>query len=69
MAHSNGKAEPSKQYSVDGIEDNDGADDVYSQANPPRPGFTKSDQKDMYRMGKLQELKVRPPCFSSLTVF
>lgn len=57
MAHSNGKAEPSKQYSVDGIEDNDGADDVYSQANPPRPGFTKSDQKDMYRMGKLQELK------------
>jgi amino acid transporter len=64
MAHSNGKAEPptpslevAKQYSVDGIEDNDGADDVYSQANPPRPGFTKSDQKDMYRMGKLQELK------------
>ena len=42
--------------SFDGVED---ADDVYSRANPSRPGFTRSDQKDMWRMGKLQELKVR----------
>lgn len=34
-------------------------DDVYSQANPPREGFTKADQKHMYRLGKVQELKVR----------
>ena len=33
-------------------------DDVYSQANPPREGFTKTDQKHMYRLGKVQELKV-----------
>lgn len=33
-------------------------DDVYSQANPPREGFTKADQKHMYRLGKVQELKV-----------
>lgn len=32
---------------------------VYSQENPLRDGFTKCDQKDMYRMGKKQELKVR----------
>lgn len=32
--------------------------DVYSQANPARPGFTKSDQQDMWRMGRIQELKV-----------
>jgi hypothetical protein len=44
--------------SFDGIEDGDPADDVYSRANPSRPGFTKNDQKDMYRMGKLQEFKV-----------
>lgn len=35
-------------------------DDVYSQANPPREGFTKADQKHMYRLGKVQELKVCP---------
>lgn len=45
--------------SFDGIEDGDPADDVYTRANPSRPGFTKNDQKDMYRMGKLQEFKVR----------
>jgi hypothetical protein len=45
--------------SPDGIEDGDAADDIYSRANAPRPGFTKNDQKDMYRMGKIQELKVR----------
>jgi len=49
-------------YSVDGISDevNEAAtgDDVYSQANPLRPGFTKRDQRDMWRMGKVQELKV-----------
>lgn len=33
-------------------------DDVYSQANPCREGFTKADQKHMYRLGKVQELKV-----------
>ena len=43
-------------YTLDGMEDGD-ADDVYSRANPARPGFTKSDQKDMWRMGKVQELK------------
>ncbi|PVI01608.1 amino acid transporter [Periconia macrospinosa] len=43
-------------YTLDGMEDGD-ADDVYSRANPARPGFTKSDQKDMWRMGKMQELK------------
>jgi hypothetical protein len=38
-------------------EDIDRVDDVYSRANPPREGFTKADQKHMYRMGKVQELK------------
>lgn len=33
-------------------------DDVYNEANTARPGFTKSDQKDMWRMGRIQELKV-----------
>ena len=46
-------------YTLDGMEDGDSADDVYSRANPARPGFTKSDQRDMWRMGKVQELKVR----------
>ena len=45
--------------SFDGIEGGDVTDDVYSRTNPARPGFTKSDQKDMWRMGKVQELKVR----------
>lgn len=44
------------KYSIDAVED---GDDIYSQANPPRPGFTKSDQKDMWRMGRIQEFKVR----------
>ena len=46
------------KYSLDGVDDTDAADDVYSRANPPRPGFTKNDQKDMYRMGKIQEFRV-----------
>lgn len=66
MAPSNGKTDPSNplvelskpRYSVeDGADDNEAGDDVYSRANPPRAGFTKADQKDMYRMGKVQELK------------
>jgi len=47
------------KYSIDGIEDGDAVDDIYSQANPAQPGFTKHDQKDMYRMGKTQEFRVR----------
>jgi hypothetical protein len=46
------------KYSLDGVDDVDAADDIYSRANAPRPGFTKNDQKDMYRMGKIQEFKV-----------
>ena len=46
------------KYSLDGVDDADAVDDVYSRANPPRPGFTKNDQKDMYRMGKIQEFRV-----------
>jgi hypothetical protein len=46
------------KYSIDGIEDGDAVEDVYSRANPARPGFTKNDQKDMYRMGKIQEFRV-----------
>ena len=46
------------QYTVDGVDDTEAAEDVYSRANPSRPGFTKFDQKDMYRMGKIQEFKV-----------
>ncbi|KAF2178015.1 putative GABA permease [Zopfia rhizophila CBS 207.26] len=65
MAEANGKPEAQSppvevnktKYSLDGVEDGDAVDDVYSRANPARPGFTKSDQKDMWRMGKLQELK------------
>lgn len=66
MASDDGKGEPPNPLveiskdgtSLDGADDNDAVDDIYSRANPPRPGFTKSDQKDMYRMGKIQELKV-----------
>lgn len=47
------------KYSLDGVEDADATDDIYSRANAPRPGFTKNDQKDMYRMGKIQEFRVR----------
>ncbi|CZR59452.1 probable GABA permease [Phialocephala subalpina] len=42
--------------SLDDVIDESG-DDIYSQANPARPGFTKSDQKDMWRMGRVQEFK------------
>ena len=53
-------SKPSKgEEGPGGIEDGDAADDVCSRANAPRPGFTKNDQKDMYRMGKIQELRVR----------
>lgn len=33
-------------------------EDIYSQANPLREGFTRADQKHMYRLGKVQALKV-----------
>lgn len=42
--------------SLDDVVDESG-DDIYSRANPSRPGFTKSDQKDMWRMGRVQEFK------------
>jgi hypothetical protein len=45
-------------YNVDGIEESDNVYHRANAANPARPGFTKEDQKDMYRMGKVQELKV-----------
>jgi hypothetical protein len=44
------------KYVLDNAED---GYDIYDQANPARPGFTKSDQKDMWRMGRIQEFKVR----------
>ena len=31
---------------------------IYNQANPLREGLTKTEQKHMYRLGKVQELKV-----------
>ncbi|KAF2116026.1 hypothetical protein BDV96DRAFT_621122 [Lophiotrema nucula] len=40
-----------------GKEEDTEKDNVYSRANPSRPGFMKADQKHMYRMGKVQELK------------
>jgi hypothetical protein len=46
------------KYSLDGVGDAEVGDDIYDQANPSRPGFTKSDQKDMWRMGRIQEFKV-----------
>ena len=54
-----------KKYSLDGVDDADAVDDIYSQVNPPRPGFTKHDQKDMYRMGKIQEFRVSLKLFVS----
>lgn len=57
-AHNSSIELKQSNYTVDGMEEGDAADDVYSRANPARPGFTKSDQKDMWRMGKVQELKV-----------
>jgi hypothetical protein len=47
------------KYSIDGVDDGEAGEDIYDQANPSRPGFTKSDQKDMWRMGRVQEFKVR----------
>jgi hypothetical protein len=49
------------KYSLDGVVEANADDDIYSRVNPPRPGFTKSDQKDMYRMGKIQEFRVSQP--------
>jgi hypothetical protein len=46
------------KYSLDGVHDGEVGDDIYDQANPARPGFTRSDQKDMWRMGRVQEFKV-----------
>jgi len=46
-------------------DDGDLSDDIYGQVNPARPGFTKNDQKDMYRMGKIQEFKVCRPLLIS----
>ncbi|KAF8847927.1 amino acid transporter [Acephala macrosclerotiorum] len=43
------------RFQVESLEES--GDDIYSQANPSRPGFTKSDQKDMWRMGRVQEFK------------
>lgn len=34
------------------------AEDVYARANAPRPGFTRGDMRDMWRLGRVQELKV-----------
>lgn len=46
------------KFSLDLADDGDVVDDIYSKENPPRPGFTRFDQKDMYRMGKIQKFKV-----------
>jgi hypothetical protein len=46
-----------KVYSIDRVENGDNIEDDYSKANPSRPGFTRHDQKDMYRMGKTQRLQ------------
>jgi hypothetical protein len=46
------------KYRLDTVEDGETVDDIYSRANPARPGFTKHDQKDMYRMGKIQKFQV-----------
>jgi hypothetical protein len=34
------------------------AGEAYSEVGHARPGFTKLDRRDMYRMGKIQELRV-----------
>ena len=48
------------KYSLGGVDDDNVANDLYSEAYAgPHDGFTKHDQKDMYRMGKIQELRVR----------
>ena len=49
------------KYSLDGIDDgnianNDLYDETYHNHDN---GHTKHDQRDMYRMGKIQELRVR----------
>jgi hypothetical protein len=60
------------KYSIDGLEEGEAGNDIYTQANPPRPGFTKFDQKDMWRMGRIQEFKVRERhyvlCQTQLTI-
>lgn len=57
--HSSSSDISKTKYSLDGVNDGEAGDDIYDQANPSRPGFTKSDQKDMWRMGRIQEFKVR----------
>jgi hypothetical protein len=57
------------KYSLDGVDDGEPGDDIYDQANPPRPGFTRSDQKDMWRMGKVQEFKVRYIALEEISAF
>lgn len=44
---------------IDQVENGDIVENVFSKANPARPGFTRHDQKDMYRMGKTQRLQVQ----------
>lgn len=44
-----------KTYSLDGIEDEEAVGDSYHGHR----GFTRNDNKDMNRMGKKQELRVR----------
>jgi hypothetical protein len=47
---------PKKDDSDRAIEEEVG--EAYSEVGHSRPGFTKLDRRDMYRMGKIQELKV-----------
>jgi hypothetical protein len=44
--------------SVDSGDQVNADDDIYARANAPQPGFTKNDQRDMYRMGKIQQFRV-----------
>lgn len=54
----NSVTEASQKYSLGCVDGGEAADNVYNAANPSQPGFTKHDQRDMYRMGKIQEFKV-----------
>jgi hypothetical protein len=47
---------PKKDDSDRAIEEEGG--EAYGEVGHSRPGFTKLDRRDMYRMGKIQELKV-----------
>jgi len=63
VLHSSTSDVSKTKYSLDGVDGGEAGDDIYDQANPSRPGFTRSDQKDMWRMGKVQEFKVRYTAF------